>query len=145
VATRVQFVCNWPPVPSISCMRLAATRVQFVCDWLPFAYIFCMQLAATQEQLVCHWPPEAHYFSTIWQIVLTFSSKTERLHGQSAIAQTSCMASFCHASKPVRLKSYFNLSPGSLEKRLDLQLKVIFTEAWPTLLNSKHILCLKKQ
>jgi hypothetical protein len=92
-----------------------------------------MQLAATQEQFVCHWPPDAHYFSTIWQIVLTFSSKTEGLHGQSAIAQTLCMASFRHASKPVRLKSYFNLSRGSLEKRLDLQLKVVFTEAWLTL------------
>jgi hypothetical protein len=33
-----------------------------------------------------------------------------------AIAQTPCLASFRHASKPVQLKSYFNLSPGSLGK-----------------------------
>ncbi len=62
-ATRVQFVCDWPPVASIFCMRLTATRVQIVCDWPPVAYIFCMRL------------PAAHYFSTIWQIVLTFPSK----------------------------------------------------------------------
>jgi hypothetical protein len=90
-----------------------------------------MRLAATREQFVCDWPTDAHYFSTIWQIVLTFSSKTEGLHGQSAIAQTLCLALFRHASKPVRLNSYFSLSPGSLEKRL-VQLKVVFIEARPT-------------
>jgi hypothetical protein len=42
----------------------------------------------------------------------------------------------------VQLTSYFNLSPGSLGKRLDLQLKVVFTDARPTHLNSKHIFLL---
>ena len=51
---------------------------------------------------------------------------------------TLCVTSSRHASKPVQFNSYYNLSPGSLEKRLDLQLKVIFTEARPTLLNFEH-------
>jgi hypothetical protein len=119
-ASRIHFLHATGGHSGTTCMRLAASRIHF-----------CMRLAATREQFVCDWPPDAHYFSTIWQIVLTFSSKTERLHGQSAIAQTLCLALFRHASKPVRLNSYFNLSPGSLEKRL-VQLKVVFIEARPT-------------
>jgi hypothetical protein len=48
---------------------------------------------------------------------------------------TLCVTSSRHASKPVQFNSYYNLSPGSLEKRLDLQLKVVCNEALVTPLN----------
>jgi hypothetical protein len=130
-------------------MRLAAPQVQFACDWRPPGY----NLYATGGQLhtffACDWRSLGNNLSICLRLatrhihlancVLNFSSNTERLHGQSVIAQTLCLALFRHASKPVRLNSYFSLSPGSLEKRLDLQLKVFLTEVRPTLLNSKHI------
>ncbi len=92
-----------------NCIWVAASPMQIVPAWPPVACnmnkinghshatgvhtgAICMRLATTQVQFVCDQLPVAHYFSTIWQIVLTFSTKTERLHGQSAIAQTLCLA-----------------------------------------------------